>query len=193
MAVAACVTTCETATYVSSTQRRLFLRNTGEKAMVARAVRKPAKAKKADRNDTPECPHCVGGEETYGYLKRAWVYDVDLARKIVSDGREAPGRRDRRSLPCPGRCLAGKRRARLVLNFSISTLLGFTLRKALFSASRGFIGFSSISVTTFNITPCPIHPPKLFICIKSDNLHAKKKPHHCASTQGRALVPKHRD
>ncbi len=34
------------------------------------------------------CPHCATGAETYGYLKRAYVYDVDLARKIVSDGRE---------------------------------------------------------------------------------------------------------
>jgi hypothetical protein len=57
--------------------------------MVARAIRKPAKQKKARKDETNECPHCVGGEETYGYLKRAWVYDVDLARKIVSDGREA--------------------------------------------------------------------------------------------------------
>ena len=37
------------------------------------------------RND---CPHCATGAETYGYLKRAYVYDVDLARKIVSEGRE---------------------------------------------------------------------------------------------------------
>lgn len=37
---------------------------------------------------TEQCPHCVGGAETYGYLKRAFVYDVNLAREIVSDGRE---------------------------------------------------------------------------------------------------------
>jgi len=37
---------------------------------------------------TESCPHCVGGPETYGYLKRTFVFDVDLARKIVSDGRE---------------------------------------------------------------------------------------------------------
>lgn len=36
-----------------------------------------------------KCPHCVSGPETYGYLKRAYVYDVDLARAIVSDGRES--------------------------------------------------------------------------------------------------------
>ena len=59
--------------------------------MVARAIRKPAKQKTARKEEPNECPHCVGGEETYGYLKRAWVYDVDLARKIVSDGREAVG------------------------------------------------------------------------------------------------------
>ena len=35
------------------------------------------------------CPHCIGGEETYGYYKRSWVYDVDRAREIVSDGRDA--------------------------------------------------------------------------------------------------------
>lgn len=35
----------------------------------------------------PDCPHCEGGPETYGYLQRAFVYDVDLAREIVSDGR----------------------------------------------------------------------------------------------------------
>lgn len=36
-----------------------------------------------------ECPHCAGGEETYGYHKRSWVYDVDQARELVSSGREA--------------------------------------------------------------------------------------------------------
>lgn len=46
---------------------------------------KTLQEKKQDRDD---CPHCATGAETYGYLKRAYVYDVDLARKIVSDGRE---------------------------------------------------------------------------------------------------------
>lgn len=36
---------------------------------------------------TSGCPHCVGGPESYGYLKSAWLYDVDEARRIVSDGR----------------------------------------------------------------------------------------------------------
>lgn len=47
------------------------------------------KKSKPQKSSTESCPHCATGEETYGYLKRAWVYDVDLARKIVSDGREA--------------------------------------------------------------------------------------------------------
>lgn len=57
--------------------------------MVARAIRKPAKPKAAPKQEQNDCPHCVGGEETYGYLKQAWLFDVDLARRIVSDGREA--------------------------------------------------------------------------------------------------------
>lgn len=51
--------------------------------------RKATASSPQSRSAIPEtCPHCVSGEETYGYLKRAWVYDVDEARKIVSDGRE---------------------------------------------------------------------------------------------------------
>jgi len=44
--------------------------------------------KSAAKSAKESCPHCVGGPETYGYLKRTFVYDVDQARKIVSDGRE---------------------------------------------------------------------------------------------------------
>ncbi len=60
---------------------------------------KPKKKKRKSAKSKPKsvvpavsvaepCPHCVGGPETYGYLKRAFVYDVNLAREIVSDGRE---------------------------------------------------------------------------------------------------------
>lgn len=65
--------------------------------MANRKAKKSAKAKSAVANDQSqktksselqeECPHCVGGPETYGYLKRSYVYDVDRAREIVSDGR----------------------------------------------------------------------------------------------------------
>ena len=70
--------------------------------MLAEPKRKKAAAKKKTHHTTgteklkvskkdpvESCPHCRDGEETYGYLKRAWVYDVDLARQIVSDGRES--------------------------------------------------------------------------------------------------------
>ena len=61
--------------------------------MTTRSKRKVEAAKarhKADSDKTSRanCPHCVSGAETYGYLKRAWVFDVDEARKIVSDGRQ---------------------------------------------------------------------------------------------------------
>ncbi|MBI3863757.1 MAG: hypothetical protein HY290_17860 [Planctomycetia bacterium] len=35
-----------------------------------------------------DCPHCKSGPETYRYLKKHYLFDVDLAREIVSDGRE---------------------------------------------------------------------------------------------------------
>lgn len=56
--------------------------------MAKKTVRKQSKPRRgaADKSRA-SCPHCVGGPETYGYLKRAWVYDVDLARRLVSDGR----------------------------------------------------------------------------------------------------------
>ncbi len=60
--------------------------------MLSRAKRKLANEKArrkaaAEQASRATCPHCVSGIETYGYLKRSWVYDVDEARKIVSDGR----------------------------------------------------------------------------------------------------------
>ena len=47
--------------------------------------KKPVSGKRRERES---CPHCAGGPETYGYMKKAFVYDVDLARRIVADGRE---------------------------------------------------------------------------------------------------------
>lgn len=40
--------------------------------------------------EAPEstCPHCVSGPETYWYMKRRYLFDVDLARELVQDGRE---------------------------------------------------------------------------------------------------------
>ena len=59
--------------------------------MAVNVRKKPALSSSGSSTDAThdECPHCVGGEETYGYHKRSWVYDVDRAREIVSDGRNA--------------------------------------------------------------------------------------------------------
>ena len=35
-----------------------------------------------------DCPHCRQGPETYRYLRKKFVFDVDLAREITADGRE---------------------------------------------------------------------------------------------------------
>ena len=43
----------------------------------------------ATPSDRETCPHCVDGRETYHYFKGAYKFDVDLAREIVQDGREA--------------------------------------------------------------------------------------------------------
>lgn len=36
-----------------------------------------------------DCPHCVSGRETFWYMAHKYLYDVDLARTLVRDGREA--------------------------------------------------------------------------------------------------------
>lgn len=36
-----------------------------------------------------DCPHCVTGRETFWYMAHKYLYDVDLARTLVRDGREA--------------------------------------------------------------------------------------------------------
>ena len=45
--------------------------------------------KRTAKAKTKDCPHCKPGPETYHYLQRQYVYDVDQAREIVQDGREA--------------------------------------------------------------------------------------------------------
>lgn len=39
--------------------------------------------------DKENCPHCVGGSEAYRMLWNSYKFDVDLAREIVSDSRQA--------------------------------------------------------------------------------------------------------
>ena len=41
------------------------------------------------KRPTSTCPHCRPGRETYWYMKHRYLFDVDLARKLVLDGRES--------------------------------------------------------------------------------------------------------
>ena len=59
-------------------------RRRSTKRRIEHAVRSPGLVKE----ESEPCPHCASGPETYGYLRRAYVYDVDAARQITSDGRE---------------------------------------------------------------------------------------------------------
>ncbi len=38
--------------------------------------------------ENTECSHCVDGPETYWYMAHKYLFDVDYARQLVSDGRE---------------------------------------------------------------------------------------------------------
>lgn len=40
------------------------------------------------RKSSTGCPHCRSGPETYWYMKHRYLFDVDLARQLVQDGRE---------------------------------------------------------------------------------------------------------
>lgn len=59
--------------------------------MLKKPGRRPATpARSRSRKPSPEeCPHCRPGSETFRYFKGAYNFDVDLARKLVGDGREA--------------------------------------------------------------------------------------------------------
>ena len=50
--------------------------------------RKPAQAK-IRKTSEEECPHCRSGAESFRYFQGAYKFDVDLARQIVGDGRQA--------------------------------------------------------------------------------------------------------
>jgi len=52
-------------------------------------ARKTSKSEKSKRKTKKtSCPHCRGGAETFRYMKRNYLFDVDQARKLVQDGRE---------------------------------------------------------------------------------------------------------
>lgn len=53
-----------------------------------RPASRPTRTKSVEP-DHSDCPHCRGGAQTYGFLHRLYKFDVDRAREIVLDGREA--------------------------------------------------------------------------------------------------------
>ena len=50
------------------------------------AKRKPPARKAKSQRD--ECPHCKSGPESFRYMGNIYRFDVDKARRLVSDGRE---------------------------------------------------------------------------------------------------------
>ncbi len=53
---------------------------------MSKSTKKNSKRKK---RKNPDCKHCRTGSETFRYSKSVYKFDVDLAREITSDGREA--------------------------------------------------------------------------------------------------------
>lgn len=49
--------------------------------------KKKSRKKSSTKTKSTKCPHCVNGPETFRYINRLYKFDVDLARKIVLDGR----------------------------------------------------------------------------------------------------------
>lgn len=43
----------------------------------------------SSRKSRSECKHCRTGEEVFRYMQRRYVFDIDTARALVDDGREA--------------------------------------------------------------------------------------------------------
>ncbi len=44
---------------------------------------------KKKKSSSKSCPHCSSGPETFRFMDNIYNFDVDLAREIVRDGREA--------------------------------------------------------------------------------------------------------
>jgi hypothetical protein len=52
------------------------------------AKKRKSKKKKSSSNNKKRCPHCGDGPETFRFMENIFNFDVDLARKITSDGRQ---------------------------------------------------------------------------------------------------------
>lgn len=47
-----------------------------------------ATQEKKGRKHQGKCPHCGSGPQTFRYMKQIYLFDIDLARAIVNDGRQ---------------------------------------------------------------------------------------------------------
>jgi len=56
--------------------------------MVRKAGKSAKSSRKGKKARPPKCPHCRSGTETFRYMQRKYLFDVDAARKLVQDGRE---------------------------------------------------------------------------------------------------------
>ena len=66
-------------------------------ATISKAAKSPKKkvsakrtqsARKSKKTSADECPHCKSGPESFRYMGNIYRFDVDKARRLVSDGRE---------------------------------------------------------------------------------------------------------
>jgi hypothetical protein len=57
-------------------------------AKSTRSARKKSSKSSVKTGKDESCPHCRTGAESFNYFKGAYRFDVDLARKLVSDGRQ---------------------------------------------------------------------------------------------------------
>ena len=55
---------------------------------MARSSKKTGETKRVSKKKT-DCPHCRGGAETFRYMKKNYIFDVDKARTMVRDGRRS--------------------------------------------------------------------------------------------------------
>jgi hypothetical protein len=42
-----------------------------------------------DKKKFPKCRHCGDGSQTFQYMKSIYLFDIDRAREMIMDGREA--------------------------------------------------------------------------------------------------------
>src|SRR5690349_2883249 len=75
--------------YEAKHQQSLGSRDMARQSSSPKRTKSAPQAGKQPAEPAPvECRHCKGGPETFRYMKRSYVFDVDRAREIVQDGRQ---------------------------------------------------------------------------------------------------------